>query len=235
MSDPDGAEAAFAGVDIAYMVNHSSPVETVEGLLFVELAKRSSRPRFVYQSVHNMADLAYVPHLGSKLAIQSALERSGLDHTILAPNCFFQNDLLARDAIVRESIYPQPIGMVGCMSVDVRDIAAAAFAVMTTTGHSGRIYNVVGPDILTSAHYARNWSAVMNRDITYNLDVDVWKQSVPFLPAWLRLDLGMMYEDFNRRGMLGSQEDVEEMHRLLGRAPRSHRDFAQEAAAEWSA
>lgn len=234
LADPYATKAAFTGVDVVYMVNHSSPTETIEGLLLVELARQSAVPRFVYQSVHNMRDLAYLPHLGSKLAIQSALERSGMDYTIIAPNCFFQNDLLSKQAMVVDGVYPQPIGLVGCMSVDVRDIAAAAFAVMTSSGHSAKTYNVVGPDLLTSANYARNWSEALGRNITADIDIDAWKRSVPFLPRWLTLDLGLMYEDFNRRGMIGSQEDVAEMTKLLGRAPRSHSEFAREIADIWS-
>ena len=121
------------------------------------------------------------------------------------------------------------------MSVDSRDVAAAASVVLASEGHSGKTYNLVGPNVPRSTDYAANWADALTREVEYNLDIKAWKQSVPYLPTWLAYDLGMMYEDYSRNGMLGTEEDIDRVTDLLGRPPRSHRQFAQELAVEWLA
>jgi uncharacterized protein YbjT (DUF2867 family) len=59
------------------------------------------------------------------------------------------------DLIINLKITPNPIGKAGIAAVDVRDIADAAVVSLTTDGHTGKTYNLVGPDPLSGANDLR--------------------------------------------------------------------------------
>lgn len=234
-NDPLAAEAAFRGVDAVFMLNRPTFHETAEGLFAVEFARRAGVKRFVYQSVFNIEQLAYLPHVAPKLAIQRAVMQSGMEWTVLAPNHFYQNDALIFSSLQRQK-YTLPIGAIGCSSVDAGDIAAAAVAVLTGSGHGSRIYPVVGPQLLAGADCAEIWSAALMRPVSYVENLDGWRKTVGmFLPAWFAADLAMMYEDFQRHGFVASDADVAGMQELLGREPRSYQDYVAATAAEVAA
>ena len=59
------------------------------------------------------------------------------------------------------------------------------------------------------------------------------KQVTAFVPAWMARDLRLMFAGFHEHGMAAKPEAVARMTELLGRAPRSYRDFAVETANAW--
>ena len=232
--DPSSCEGAFEGVVAVFMLNQPTLHETAEGLFAVELARKAGVGRFVYQSVFKVDDLAYLPHVAPKLVIQRAVMRSGLDWTVLSPNHFYQNDQMSRLSLLERGEYTLPVGPVGCSSVDAGDIAAAAAAVLTGAGHGERNYAIVGPRMLTGEDCAAVWSDVLGRTVRYTGDPDRWRDAMrPFMPAWLNLDLTLMYRDFGHRGFTASEREVTQMHELLGRAPCPYEDYVVGQAAEW--
>ena len=64
-------------------------------------------------------------------------------------------------------LYPNPIGKAGIAAVDVRDIADAAVVSLTTDGHAGKTYNLVGPDPLSGPSAAAIWSQFLNKQVRY--------------------------------------------------------------------
>ena len=108
------------------MLNRASATETAEGTMAVLLAREAGIRHFVYQSVHCLDELAYLPHVASKLAIQNALVVSGLAYTLICPNHFYQNDEVVRGPLMEQGVYATPLGAIGCDGVDARDIAEAA-------------------------------------------------------------------------------------------------------------
>lgn len=83
------------------------------------------------------------------------------------------------------------MGDVGLSHVDVRDIAEAAAIVLTTSGHEGKTYNLVGPQVHTGKNTAEIWSRVLGKTVTYGWnDLDAWEQkSLACLPAWMGVRL----------------------------------------------
>ena len=114
VGNPDSAMAAFEERDAVFMLNKASLHETVEGTMAVQLARSAGVRRFVYQTVHLLEELAYLPHVAPNLAIKCAIERSGMDYTFIAPNHFFQNDEIVRVPLVGQGLYLTPLGSVGC-------------------------------------------------------------------------------------------------------------------------
>ncbi|MDX3910315.1 MAG: NAD(P)H-binding protein [Sphingobium sp.] len=233
--DPLSSRPAFQGIDAVFMLNQPTFQETAEGLLAVELARSAGVVRFVYQSVFRVDDLAYLPHVAPKLVIQLAVMGSGMGWTILSPNHFYQNDQMTQFSLLKRGEYSVPVGLVGCTSVDVSDIAAVAAVALTGSGHDGRNYPVVGPQLLNGEDCAAIWSEALGTGIRYTGDVEQWQQAArSVLPPWLSFDLGMMYRDFGRRGFVASECEIAQMQELLGRAPRRYEEHVASLAAEWT-
>src|SRR5699024_9776639 len=109
-----------------------------------------------------------VPHFASKFTIEEALKQFDLSYTILRPNYFFQNDAMLKEPLTGAGIYPMPLGPTGISAVDVRDIAEAAAIALTSEGHEGKTYNLVGPEALSGQQAASIWSNVLDREVRYS-------------------------------------------------------------------
>lgn len=233
--NPHAVRPLFDGVDGVFLLNPVSISEASEGLFAVNNARMAGVKRIVYMSVHNLDGAIHLPHFGSKLPIELAVKASGIPYTILRPNNFYQNDYWLKDVLLQYGVYPQPIGSVGLSRVDVRDIAEGAAIALTTDGHEGETYNLIGPDIHTGQTTADVWSQELGRPIAYGGDdLDVWEQqSLQYMPGWMAFDLKLMYEFFQKEGLKATTEDIERQTKLLGHAPRGFEAFARETAAMW--
>jgi uncharacterized protein YbjT (DUF2867 family) len=235
--DTKTVRSAFKDMDAVFLLNGVTQTESHEGLLALCGMQLANIKRLVYMSVQNADQAAWLPHFGSKVGIEEGIRRSGIPFTILRPNSFFQNDYWYKDAMLQAGIYPQPLGRVGTSRVDVRDIAEAAAVTLTSAGHEGETYDLVGPDAHTGESTAAVWSRALGRTIKYaGDDLDAWeKASLEYLPDWMVFDFKMMYDHFQRHGLKGSAEAIARQTKLLGHAPRSFDAFAQETAQAWGA
>ncbi len=235
--DPSTVRSVFKGVDGVFMLIAVSTTETHEGLMALNGMRMAEVKRLAYMSVHNLEQALHLPHFGSKLPIETLVKASAIPYTILRPNNFFQNDYWFKDAMLKYNIYPQPIGDLGLSRVDVRDIAEAAAIALTTPGHEGQTYNVVGPQVHTGKSTAEVWSRALGKPIAYGgNDLDAWEQqSLEFLPAWMVFDFRLMYAFFQDKGFKATPTDIDSQTKLLGHVPRSFEDFAMETAGMWKA
>ena len=233
--DPGTLRSVFKGVDGVFMALAVSTTETHQGLMAVNGMRMAGVKRVAYMSVHNLEQALHLPHFGSKLPIETVLKTSGIPYTILRPNNFFQNDYWFKDALIQHGVYPQPIGDSGLSRVDVRDIAEAAAITLTTPGHEGQTYNLVGPGVHTGNSTAEVWSRVLGKSISYGgNDLNAWEQQSPHsLPAWMVFDFKLMYAFFQEKGFKATLSDVERLAKLLGHSPRNFEDFAVETARMW--
>ena len=235
LTQPETVRRVFNEVDAVFLLNGVSITEAHEGLLAVSGMKLSGVKRLVYLSVHQVDKAAWLPHFGAKVGVEEGIKRSGIPFTILRPDNFFQNDYWYKDVILQYGIYPQPIGDVGTSRVDIRDIAEAAAIVLTSPGHEGQTYDIVGPEALTGESIASAWSRALGRPIKYGgNDLDAWEaQSLQYLPAWMVFDFRLMYAHFQKNGLKASPEAIARVTKLLGHAPRSFDAFVTETAAAW--
>ncbi len=235
LTQPETVRRVFNDVDAVFLLNAVSITEAHEGLLAVSGMKLSGVKRLVYLSVHQVDKAAWLPHFGAKVGVEEGIKRSGIPFTILRPDNFFQNDYWYKDVVLNYGIYPQPIGDVGTSRVDIRDIAEAAAIVLTSPGHEGQTYDIVGPDVLTGESIASAWSHALGKPIKYGgNDLDAWEaQSLQYLPAWMVFDFRMMYAHFQKNGLKASPEAIARITKLLGHAPRRFDAFVTETAAAW--
>jgi len=234
--DQGTVRRVFEGIDAVFLINALGQAEANEGLMAVAGMRLAGVKRVVYVSVQHVDAAPWLPHFGSKIGVELAVQRSGIPFTILRPNNFFQNDYWFRDVILQHGIYPQPIGDVGLSRVDVRDIGEAAAVCLTTPDHEGEVYDLVGPRVETGESTARAWSEALGRPVSYGgNDLDAWeRQAVQMLPDWLAFDFRLMYDFFQKNGLRASPEAIERQTRLTGHPPRPFDAFARETAAAWA-
>lgn len=235
LSEPGTYGDVFRDFDRMFLLNAVSITELHEGLAALNEGRRAGVERIVYLSVQDAEKGRHIPHFAAKLAIEDALAGSGIPHTVLRPNNFFQNDLWFREALLEHGVYPQPIGSEGISRVDVRDIADAAVRALTEPGHAGRTYTLAGPDVLSGRDCARAWADALDREVRYaGDDLDAWaEQARQGLPDWMVYDFRLMYGAFQEEGLAASDAQLEETREILGREPRSFGDFVEETAESW--
>lgn len=233
LQKPESLAAAFDGVDALFLATAVVPDEMNQGLAAVEAAKAAGLGHIVYMSAHRADEATEIPHFAAKLPIEGAVKTSGIPWTILRPNHFFQNDYMVRDAILQAGVYPAPISDVGLNRVDVRDIAeAAAIRLTGPAGQDGHTYSLVGSEVHTGATTAATYTELLGRPVHYvGGDIEAWaKAALAFLPAWLVLDLKIMYRHFEAKGLLATAQEIADLTALLGHPPRAFRPFAKEVA-----
>ncbi|MFI6865797.1 NmrA family NAD(P)-binding protein [Nocardia sp. NPDC050406] len=157
--------AALSGVSAAYLVTPMEPdfdAAAVAGL--VERATASGVRRLVLLSGLS-AGYGSAPMLSREIPVRE----SGVEWTILRPGAFQQN-LLAGAYLhamqageLRLPLAPE----VRSAYIDVADIADIAVTVLTTEGHSGRVYNLSGPRALSNPDVLDILSRVTGRPIRY--------------------------------------------------------------------
>jgi len=233
--DPVFLEKALDGVDKLYLLNAVTPDELTQALIAYDLAKKLKLKHIVYHSVFRVDHFKDVPHFASKFALEAALHAFDLPFTVIRPNYFNQNDVGLEDPLMKAGIYPMPLGPVGVSTVDVRDIAEATAIALTTEGHEGKTYNLIGPDVVSGLGAAGIWTEVLGKKIAYaGHDMDAFeKQMREKSPAWSAFDIRMMFQGYIERGFIAGDGDIETLTELLGHAPRRYMDFARETAVAW--
>lgn len=163
---------------------------------------------------------------------ERVVRESGLDWTILRSSWFSQNfseNYLLETVLSGEVILP--VGNVGEPFVDAEDIADVAVAALTEGGHTGELYEVTGPRLLTFADAAAEIESAAGRPIRY-VEVSpedyasaLADEGVPPDFVWLVNYLFTTVMD-GRNAYL-----TDGVQRALGREPRDFTAYAREAAA----
>jgi uncharacterized protein YbjT (DUF2867 family) len=233
--DPVSVQKAMEGVDKLYLLNAVLPDELTQGLIAYDLAKKLKLSHVVYHSVFRVEHFKDVPHFASKLAIENALREFDVPFTVLRPNYFMQNDASLKDPLTKAGIYPMPLGDVGVSVVDVRDIAQAAAIVLTSGEHSGKTYNLNGPEVVSGPKAASIWGEVLGKKIQYTgHNMDAFEEQMrKKAPSWSAFDIRMMFEGYLERGFVAEDGDLETLTKLLGHAPRRYEDFAKKTFLQW--
>lgn len=99
-------------------------------------------------------------------AVESALEKSGLEWTFVRPGMFATNAVaLWQQAIRHEGVVRLPYPDAQTAPIHEKDMAALAVTALTEPGHLGRAYPVWGPESLTLRQQVRYIGEAIGRDI----------------------------------------------------------------------
>ena len=230
--DPRALAHAAAGTRAIYHIcPNVSPYEVAYARAVAAAAQAQNVARFVYHSVLH-PQIEAMPHHWQKMRTEEMLFAGGFDLTILQPTAYMQNILGAWSGIVAEGVFRVPYPVETRLSVvDLEDVAEAAALVLTTNGHSGAAYELVGTSPLSQTEVATAIGEALRRDVRAEAEtVEAWeaRARASGMGEHERTTLAAMFRYYAEHGLVGNPNTLSW---LLGRAPNSLALFLSRLAA----
>ncbi len=167
MARPETLIRPLQGVDRAMLISSSDPPMLEVQSNFIEAAGKAGVKHVVKLS-------GIMPELDSPFRfarlhgqIEQTLEASGMAFTHLRAGEFMHAYFRQVPSIVAKRALFLPMEDAKIASIDVGDIAEVAAAVLTGSGHEGKIYRLTGPEALSMAEVAQKLSAATGKRIQY--------------------------------------------------------------------
>jgi uncharacterized protein YbjT (DUF2867 family) len=230
LADPGTLDAAFAGVETAFLLTRGEENQVEMARNAIEAAKRAGVRRIVRLS-------AFVPEpaletiLGRQHdEIERLLRDSGIAYTILRPTFFMQNLMGGAQTVASDGVLYLPFGDGAAGMIDVRDIVDSAVAALTGEGHEGETYTLTGPASISVHEVAAALTRALGRDVSYvAVPVEAGVESLVGmgLPQFMADTFGELFVNFANNGANRTTDGVK---RLTGHEARSIDDFARDFA-----
>jgi uncharacterized protein YbjT (DUF2867 family) len=234
LGDAASLDAALKGVEKAFIVTAVDRRQVPWCRTFFDAAKRAGTKHVVKFSgmgagADSPAELMRDHGTSDKL-----LTESGLGYTILRPNSFYQNMLWSAGTIKAQGAFYLPLRDARQSLVDVRDIATVAVAVLTGSGHTGKTYEITGPQSLSMNDVAATFTKVLGRPIKYvDLPADAAKDGMlkAGMPAWNAAAVTDLYGVFATGQYARTTDTIE---KVTGKKPITFEQFVREFAPAFS-
>jgi uncharacterized protein YbjT (DUF2867 family) len=231
MARPETLAGPLQGVERAMLISSSDPAMLDVQSNFITAAVKAGVKHIVKLS-------GIMPELASPFRfarmhgeIERRLEASGLAFTHLRAGEFMPAYFRQVPSIVAKGAFFLPMEDAKIASVDVGDIAEAAVAALTGSGHEGKIYPLTGPAALSMAEVAEKLSAATGKTIRYvNVAPEDAKraQLAAGVPPFLADALAELFAE-RRKGKEAQASRVIET--IIGRRAASFDEFAVRNAA----
>jgi uncharacterized protein YbjT (DUF2867 family) len=161
-NEPEGWPDALAGAGalyVAYVPDLAVAHAASDIARLLEIARDAGVPRVVLLSGRGEAGARHCEEL---------VLASGIPATIVRASWFAQNftEGMLADAATT-GVLALAAGEAREPFVDIADIADVAVAALTGTGHSGRVYEVTGPELLSFADAAEAITRASGRPVAY--------------------------------------------------------------------
>lgn len=226
---PDTHSPAVAGADRVFFVGYAGPRFAEISARLAEAARRAGVRHFVKLSAYG-ADFAPEFFIAkSHRDSEEAIEATGIPFTHLRPNVFMQNLITHHSQSIKQhGTFSLGQGDGRVSFIDLRDVSAAAAAVLTQSGHEGRVYTLTGSEALSYFEAAEILSRAVGRQITYvPLSEDqVRRQAQASGRPDFLLQIGLNMDAFGRSG--GFARVTGEFEGLIGRKPITFAQFARD-------
>ncbi|KFU75229.1 Uncharacterized conserved protein YbjT, contains NAD(P)-binding and DUF2867 domains [Amycolatopsis lurida] len=228
---PEAVGAALKGVDAAFLNSPSAPDAASLQIRFADLARDAGVSRLVLLSQYAARADSPVRFLRWHAEVEAHVRSLGIEHTVLRPNLYLQA-LLAFAGTIAQGFFAAPIGEAAVSAIDTRDIADAAAAVLTGTGHAGRTYTLTGPRAVTHGQIAQALSTATGRNVTFrDTSADRFAAALNgLLPRW---QIDGLIEDYAHYARGEAAEVHTAVADLTGKPARDVTDFARDHAADF--
>lgn len=218
---------ALQGVEKAMLVLPNGKTQQANEQQFTDLAKAAG-----VQHLVKMSSMEAVPHAETPIpqahwAVEEYIRASGIPWTMVKPNFFMQNLLGSANSIKTQKKFSLPMGDGTTGMADIRDIAAVCAEVLTGEGHTGKSYEITGPEVLTFHDVAKRFSEVLGEKIEYvPMPMDQFRQRMTgVLEPW---HLNAVCELFREIAEIGLDHTTDTFRQLMGREPRSVTQFIRD-------
>jgi uncharacterized protein YbjT (DUF2867 family) len=183
---------------------------------------------------HGVQRLVLLSGRGEEEAQRSeeVLKEAGIDWTILRSSWFDQNfsEGFLLDSVLG-GVVALPVGGVREPFVHADDLADMAVVALTEDGHTGQLYEVTGPRLLSFGDVVREIAEATGRAVRFEtvpmeaFEAELEQQGLSADEAWLVTYL--FSEVFDGR----NESLADGVQRALGREPRDFADYVRDAAA----
>ncbi|MCW2285298.1 NAD(P)H dehydrogenase (quinone) [Rhodoblastus acidophilus] len=166
-SKPDAQTAALAGVDTLLLISSSEIGQrAAQHRHVIAAAKAAGVSRLVYTSLLR-ADSSPLSLAEEHRDTEQAIKASGLDFTILRNGWYSENYTGSVGPAVAAGAFIGSAGNGRIASAARKDYAEAAAIVLTSAGHSGRVYELAGDAAYTLTELAAEISRQTGKAIPY--------------------------------------------------------------------
>lgn len=233
-NSPDQLVAAFAGIDIAFIVIPLHPQMVQMGANVAKAAKSAGIKHLVRVSGAG-ADPASPYAVGRVQGeTDQYLMNSGIPTTLLRPKNFMQNFSNFLTDMIKSGTFYSSQGQGPIPFIDVRDIAAVAAEVLKhPEQHAGQAYVLTGPETLTNRQALDLIGEAIDQTIAL---VDIPEEAA----VKSMRDMGMpefvvdVMSSLNQVIAAGYVAELTDwVERITGRKPRNFADYAREYASAW--
>jgi uncharacterized protein YbjT (DUF2867 family) len=231
-ADKTSLKEAMKGVTRMYLLSAGHELEQHEANA-IEAAKDARLELVVKHSVsgaqYKATDIPRWHRAG-----EERLEASGLPYVFLRPASFDTNAFWWAGTIKSQGTVYGSLGNTALPVIDPADIADVAAVVLTTPGHAGKAYELSGPESLTTEQQVATLGTVIGRPLKYvdvpdNVSRDAMMgMGIP--PPFVNAMVGLV----QTLRTLGRIEPTPGVKSLLGREPRSFRQWCETNAAAFN-
>lgn len=225
LAEPAGLEPALAGAKALFLLLsgdlHAVGANPAD---VIGKAAASGVRRVVLLSSQGVATRPFGTTRSAMRALEDVLRSSGLDWAILRPGGFASNALWWAESVRARQVVAAPFGDTGAPIIDPADIAEVAAACLLDDRHTGGVYDLTGPEVITPRQQTAAIAAALGSPVRFH---ELTRQEakagmIRNMPAELADDT---------LDILGSPSPAElrvspDVQRVLGHEPRSFSDWA---------
>jgi uncharacterized protein YbjT (DUF2867 family) len=213
-----------------------------EGFGRLQIETLRAAERLGVAHVVKLSALGASSHSNSAIArehweVEQALQQTAMTWTILRPHAFMQNWLgEIAESVRAERVIYSPIAGGKVPFIDTRDIAAvAAETLLHPESHAGRRYFLTGGEAVGYADLAEVLSEATGKAVSYrptSMDEARARMEARGVPSPM-IEAMLAIAAYQKAG--GPTATVaDSVERILGRPPRSIRDFARDYASRFN-
>lgn len=238
LTDRPALEKALQGVDRVFVVTGHNPQMVEQQTNILEAAKTAGVKYLVRVSGGRAVIGPDVPSVVGRghYAIEEALNKSGMAWVDLRPGLFMQNVLGQAASIKNDGkmvlAFPKDLPLA---LIDVRDTGALGARIMLDPApHVGKTYEFTGATT-TYGEFANVLSEVLGRPVAY---VAITPEQLEDgmkgrnMPDWLVTHMGFVARAGAKGGF--SNENIQPIRDIVGRAPITTRKFVEDFKAMFS-
>lgn len=224
---PETILPAVNNVDKIYLLTWNGKTQLQQAENVLNAAKEAGNPHIIRHSMWGPENSRIIKQ---GYQIEQMIKSSGLPWTLLKPTFYMQNTMMAAQTISSDGViyWDMEDGHLGM--IDLRDIAEAAFKVITNEGHEGKSYILTGPEAISFSDIARIFSKVLDKEVKYvNVPGDASFQAMTGMgvPEWIAKGYVELSEGFSENFANSTTKNVEI---LTGHPARSFEQFANDFA-----
>lgn len=230
LGDWDSVTPLLKKAETVFLLTSPSPQQVEQQNGLIDLAKQCGVNKIVKISAVGAQKGSTIGLLDWHGQTEEHLINSGLNYVILKPHSFMQNMLMNIPTIQKDGVFYQSTGECKVPFIDIRDIAAASYACLTTDEFDNNSYELTGKEAISQQDIASALTESTGKeikciDIPLEAHLDGMKQAG--LPEWLASDL----IGFNRKYIEGEMIEVSDsVEKLTGEQPKTIQDFASSYA-----